>query len=219
MSFLYFHFTHQFFFSFIYFLVCLLYFACVYVIQNCNIIKAKRSSLERSVEHHSKCLKRTSFSGRDPLGERSITYACVYILGIHFRVPQTLLPSHASIQVLVVFLWMYSIILTTGYSSNLTAFLTVKRQPPSIETIKELRESRLNVFGVGPFFGNSMAQSENPHLRVSVPWCCTSSFFLFLFFYAFSPFLDFFLFSFSFSYWIPSDRILEQMSVYTIVQR
>ncbi|XP_037799226.1 uncharacterized protein LOC119594229 [Penaeus monodon] len=60
---------------------------------------------------------------------------------------------------------MYSIILTTGYSSNLTAFLTVKRQPPSIETIKELRESRLNVFGVGPFFGNSMAQSENPHLR------------------------------------------------------
>lgn len=93
----------------------------------------------------------------------------MYILGIHFRVPQRLLPIHASIQVIVVFLWMYSIILTTGYSSNLTAFLTVHRQPPSIETIRELRESDLKVFGVGPFFGNSMAQSENPHLRVRSP--------------------------------------------------
>lgn len=105
-------------------------------------------------------------SGHDPLGRHSFIYSCLYMVGIHFRESQTVLPRNPSTQVLVSFMWVYAIILTTGYSSNLTAFLTVTRQPDSIETIKELRHSRLNVLGVGPLIGNLMAQSVNPDLKV-----------------------------------------------------
>lgn len=106
------------------------------------------------------------YSGHDPLGRHSFIYSCLYMVGIHFRESQTVLPRNPSTQVLVSFMWVYAIILTTGYSSNLTAFLTVTRQPDSIETIKELRHSRLNVLGVGPLIGNLMAQSVNPDLKV-----------------------------------------------------
>ncbi|XP_063598936.1 uncharacterized protein LOC134775381 [Penaeus indicus] len=103
--------------------------------------------------------------GHDPLGRHSFIYSCLYMVGIHFRESQTVLPRNPSTQVLVSFMWVYAIILTTGYSSNLTAFLTVTRQPDSIETIKELRHSSLNVLGVGPLIGNLMAQSVNPDLK------------------------------------------------------
>nr|XP_027214737.1 glutamate receptor-like [Penaeus vannamei] len=103
--------------------------------------------------------------GHDPLGRHSLVYACLYMVGVHFRESQRLLPRNPSTQVLVSFMWVYAIILTTAYSSNLTAFLTVTRQPDSIETIKELRHSSLNVLGVGPLIGNLMAQSVNPDLK------------------------------------------------------
>ncbi|ROT74952.1 Variant Ionotropic Glutamate Receptor [Penaeus vannamei] len=107
----------------------------------------------------------TGSSGHDPLGRHSLVYACLYMVGVHFRESQRLLPRNPSTQVLVSFMWVYAIILTTAYSSNLTAFLTVTRQPDSIETIKELRHSSLNVLGVGPLIGNLMAQSVNPDLK------------------------------------------------------
>ncbi|KAG7164960.1 Glutamate receptor ionotropic, delta-2-like 14 [Homarus americanus] len=111
------------------------------------------------------CLtKLASFRG-EKMANSSLAYTSLYTAGMHFRSTQLQVPTSSSLQVLVVFLWLYIIILTTGYSSNLTAFLTVDRTPPGINTIKELYHSSLTVYGLGPFFGNNMAQSKNDHLR------------------------------------------------------
>ncbi|XP_042228916.1 ionotropic receptor 93a-like isoform X1 [Homarus americanus] len=111
------------------------------------------------------CLtKLASFRG-EKMANSSLAYTSLYTAGMHFRSTQLQVPTSSSLQVLVVFLWLYIIILTTGYSSNLTAFLTVDRTPPGINTIKELYHSSLTVYGLGPFFGNNMAQSMNDHLR------------------------------------------------------
>ena len=69
-------------------------------------------------------------------------------------------------QVFLSFLWIYCIIVTTAYSSNLTAFLTVRRLPKSFETIKGLRESGLNLGGQGPNFAALDTSEGNEHLSV-----------------------------------------------------
>ncbi|KAK3887590.1 hypothetical protein Pcinc_008294 [Petrolisthes cinctipes] len=56
-------------------------------------------------------------------------------------------------------------VLGISYSSNLTAFLTVVRQPRSIDTFKELLDSDLPVVGLGPIFGNLMKTSVNVYLK------------------------------------------------------
>ncbi|XP_071538858.1 glutamate receptor ionotropic, delta-2-like [Panulirus ornatus] len=111
------------------------------------------------------CLAKPSVSRSERLARRSIVFTSLYTFGMHFRLSQPLIPSRASLQVFVVFLWLYIIILTTGYSCNLTAFLTVDRKSPGIRTLKELYESQLRVFGLGPFFGNTMAESNNKYVR------------------------------------------------------
>ncbi|XP_063587837.1 glutamate receptor ionotropic, delta-1-like [Penaeus indicus] len=96
---------------------------------------------------------------------KSLLNASLYTLGLHLREPQAYLPSRRSTQVFVSFLWMYTIIIITGYCSNLTAFLTVARQPPSIDTVKQLYASGLNVAGLGYFFGKALQLSSNQYLR------------------------------------------------------
>ncbi|XP_037783475.1 glutamate receptor ionotropic, delta-1-like [Penaeus monodon] len=96
---------------------------------------------------------------------KSFLNASLYTFGLHLREPQAYLPSRRSTQVFVSFLWMYTIIIITGYCSNLTAFLTVARQPPSIDTVKELYASGLNVAGLGYFFGKALQLSSNQYLR------------------------------------------------------
>ncbi|KAK8385357.1 hypothetical protein O3P69_012292 [Scylla paramamosain] len=66
---------------------------------------------------------------------------------------------------MVAFMWLYVIIITTGYSSNLTAFLTVQRRPSSIETIRELYESKIPVVGLGEYFKYNMMQSVNKYVQ------------------------------------------------------
>ncbi|KAK4327406.1 hypothetical protein Pmani_002071 [Petrolisthes manimaculis] len=62
-------------------------------------------------------------------------------------------------------MWVYVIVLTVGYSTNLTAFLTVARSPPGVNTLLQLYQSSLTIFGLGPFFGNVMAASTISHIR------------------------------------------------------
>ncbi|KAK3889345.1 hypothetical protein Pcinc_006662 [Petrolisthes cinctipes] len=89
----------------------------------------------------------------------------MYTLGIHFRSAQHIVPTSTTLQVLVVFMWVYVIVLTVGYSSNLTAFLTVARSPPGVNTFLQLYQSSFPIFGLGPFFGNVMAASTISHIR------------------------------------------------------
>lgn len=70
------------------------------------------------------------------------------------------------LQVMVTFLWIYTIILTIAYSTNLIAFLLVSKSPNSIETVRELYDSGLKVAGVGDFYKKELAQASDPYLKV-----------------------------------------------------
>ena len=76
------------------------------------------------------------------------------------------------LQIVVAFLWIYGIIITTAYSSNLTAFLTVKRLPRAFDTIRGIRESGLQLGGQGPAFDAISESQGNKDLEVSKkpPW-------------------------------------------------
>lgn len=107
---------------------------------------------------------------------RSLQYACFYTFGVHFREPQVLAPQRNSTRVFVSFLWLYTMILTTAYCSNLTAFLTVTRQPQGVNTVRELHSSGMEVSGLGAFFKGALASAVDPYLQVGsrysgAYWC------------------------------------------------
>ncbi|XP_042869996.1 ionotropic receptor 93a-like [Penaeus japonicus] len=89
----------------------------------------------------------------------------LYAAGMHFRQPQHRLPARDSTRSFFLLLWFYAIVLTTSYSSNLTAFLTKSRQPKGMETIRELREASLPILCVNSFFKGSMVLSENKDIQ------------------------------------------------------
>ncbi|ROT78016.1 Variant Ionotropic Glutamate Receptor [Penaeus vannamei] len=56
-------------------------------------------------------------------------------------------------------------IITIAYSTNLTAFLLVTKQPQSMETIRDLHASGIEVSGVGKFYGDALASASDPYLQ------------------------------------------------------
>ncbi|XP_064103448.1 glutamate receptor 2-like [Macrobrachium nipponense] len=68
-------------------------------------------------------------------------------------------------KVWILFLSIHTLVLTTLYSGNLTAFLTVERRQPSIETIQELHESDRSVIGIGFYFKASFEESLNTYIK------------------------------------------------------
>ncbi|XP_064096225.1 ionotropic receptor 21a-like isoform X1 [Macrobrachium nipponense] len=106
-------------------------------------------------------------SGFEEPGFRHITLSIFYTCGAHFSYPLRNQPMGSGLKIFVVFLWIYILLISTGYRSNLTAFLTVVRQPASIETFKDLYESGLQVMGI-PFFKTSLEFSGNQYLRALV---------------------------------------------------
>ncbi|XP_068200627.1 glutamate receptor 2-like [Palaemon carinicauda] len=89
----------------------------------------------------------------------------LYSWGLYFRVSQSSLPRTTANQIWMSFLSVYVIVLTTCYSSNLTAFLTVERAGVSMETVRELYSSNLDVVTVGFFFKVSLEESGNVYLK------------------------------------------------------
>lgn len=73
----------------------------------------------------------------------------------------------ASTRIFVIFLWLYTMILTIAYSTNLTAFLLVRKSPAAIETIKDLYDSGLEVAAIGDIYKQGIASARDPNLRVS----------------------------------------------------
>ena len=86
---------------------------------------------------------------------------CLPIFYVYF-----LLVYILTFQVLISFMWIYSIVLTTAYSSNLTAFLSIQQFTKPIDTIEELAESTITVRGFGPFFQQQLAGAEDKNLKV-----------------------------------------------------
>ncbi|XP_047481622.1 ionotropic receptor 93a-like [Penaeus chinensis] len=104
-------------------------------------------------------------SGEEMAGLKTLSSSSLYYWGILLRISQARVPVQPSTQILVAFLWICSVILTVGYSSNLTAFLTVSRTPSGIETFSQLYGSRQEVIGMGTFFKISMISSRNKYLN------------------------------------------------------
>ncbi|XP_066976705.1 ionotropic receptor 21a-like [Macrobrachium rosenbergii] len=104
-------------------------------------------------------------SGGERTDLQSLNFAIMYALGIQFMEGQAHTPIRRGTQVFVSFLWLYATIITTVYSSNLTALLTVARQPSVIDTIRQLHESGMEVGGMGAIFGTALASSTNPYLQ------------------------------------------------------
>ena len=63
------------------------------------------------------------------------------------RSPNTT-PKHVPMRIYLGFFWMFAILITTAYSGNLIAFLTISQKTPPIKTLSQLGQSPLTLEGV-----------------------------------------------------------------------
>ncbi|KAK3865457.1 hypothetical protein Pcinc_028940 [Petrolisthes cinctipes] len=96
---------------------------------------------------------------------KSLSSSYFYAFAMHLREPTDRQPNTTSSQITVGFLWIYVMVLGISYGTNLTAFLTVTRQPRVIDTFKDFHDSGFSIVGLGPIFGNLMQRSENHYLK------------------------------------------------------
>ncbi|XP_045612798.2 ionotropic receptor 21a [Procambarus clarkii] len=82
---------------------------------------------------------------------QSLGFDTFYTLAMHCARDQRTEPQTDATRVYVLFLWLYTMILTIAYSSNLTAFLLVAKAPTGIETLKDLHDTGTEVSVVGTF--------------------------------------------------------------------
>ena len=70
------------------------------------------------------------------------------------------------LQIFLGLLWLYCIILTTSYSSNLIAFLTIPRRSKAFDTLEGLFNSGLTIFefGTAPhsIYAEPLSKSTDP---------------------------------------------------------
>ncbi|KAK3874138.1 hypothetical protein Pcinc_020898 [Petrolisthes cinctipes] len=88
-------------------------------------------------------------SGDEKTSLAKLGYSWGYSSGCHFQEPQTAEPRMDSTRIFVLFLWLYTMILSIVYSTNLTAFLLVTKAPTSIQTMEELYQSGREVASIG----------------------------------------------------------------------
>ncbi|XP_064101802.1 glutamate receptor ionotropic, kainate 5-like [Macrobrachium nipponense] len=113
--------------------------------------------------------KASNFFGSEEPHLQSFSYSNFYTYSMIIRVSQIKVPFRPATQIWFVFLSLYCLVVTTGYCSNLTTFLTVERPRPMMESLKELYASQLDVLAVGYFFKESLVQSGNAYLKGLVP--------------------------------------------------
>ncbi|XP_047499547.1 ionotropic receptor 21a-like [Penaeus chinensis] len=63
--------------------------------------------------------------------------------------------------------WLYCFIVTTAYTANLVAFLTIPVFPARIQTVKQLAESsyRVSMYDYGEFVPGALRSSEDTHYK------------------------------------------------------
>ncbi|KAK4308279.1 hypothetical protein Pmani_020032 [Petrolisthes manimaculis] len=94
-----------------------------------------------------------------------IGFSWYYAFGLHFCESQVVEPRMNSTRIFVLFLWLYTMILTIAYSTNLTAFLLVQKPAASMDTIKELYESGRELALIGQGLTLSIAKSKDPYIK------------------------------------------------------
>lgn len=106
-------------------------------------------------------------SGSEAAHLGQLSFSWYYTFGMHFCETQQAVPNMDSTRIFVTFLWLYTMVITIGYSTNLTAFLLVRKAPDAIETIKDLYDSGLEVAAIGDIYKAGIASASDPYLRVS----------------------------------------------------
>ncbi|XP_068250105.1 probable glutamate receptor [Palaemon carinicauda] len=106
----------------------------------------------------------SSAVGKEDSHYGSILSSSLCTIGIHFSHPMAVMPKRPSSQIFIAFLLIYSLILSIGYRSNLTSFLTIARTPKKIETFKDLYDSGFSIKGFQWFY-NAFNHSGNFYLR------------------------------------------------------
>ncbi|KAK7084147.1 hypothetical protein SK128_027038 [Halocaridina rubra] len=104
-------------------------------------------------------------SGGEKKFFQSFLTASQYAFAAHTLETQVTQPARLNMRIFICVLWMYTFIITTAYSSNLTAYLTVVQTPVSMETVKEIYNSKTEVSGLGGFFRGALASSVDPYLQ------------------------------------------------------
>ncbi|KAK7068486.1 hypothetical protein SK128_010417 [Halocaridina rubra] len=89
---------------------------------------------------------------------------------MHLAKSHDQVPKRTSTQVYIAFLYIYCFILTVVYSTNLTAYLTVKKAPKSMETIQEVHDSGVHLVGMDDFFEKMLGSSPDPNLQKLPPF-------------------------------------------------
>ncbi|KAK3876187.1 hypothetical protein Pcinc_019008 [Petrolisthes cinctipes] len=95
----------------------------------------------------------------------TLDFSWYYSFGLHFCESQVVEPRMNSTRIFVLFLWLYTMILTIAYSTNLTAFLVVHKPSKQIETVKELSESNLELSVYLPGLTSAISSSLDPHVQ------------------------------------------------------
>ncbi|XP_050697659.1 ionotropic receptor 21a-like [Eriocheir sinensis] len=103
--------------------------------------------------------------GEEVKSLQSLAASWYYALALHCCEAQVSLPRMQSTRIFVATLWLYTTIITIIYSTNLTAFLLVAKPPQTIESIRDLHASGLEVSAVGSFYGDALLSASDPYLQ------------------------------------------------------
>ncbi|XP_066975406.1 glutamate receptor ionotropic, delta-2-like [Macrobrachium rosenbergii] len=91
----------------------------------------------------------------------SLSYDYLYITASLTMRSGYVVPSHTPLQIYVGFVGIFCLIISTAYSANLVAFLSVTQMSAPIDTIKDLAASGLRIGGV-EFWKTQFAASIDP---------------------------------------------------------
>ncbi|XP_069938725.1 glutamate receptor ionotropic, delta-1 isoform X3 [Cherax quadricarinatus] len=96
---------------------------------------------------------------------QQVGYCYMYTFGLHIQRALPSLPRSSPTRILLGALWLYALILTLAYCTNLTAYLIVAKTPASMDTVRQLKASGVDVAGLGYFYKNALSSSTDPDLR------------------------------------------------------
>lgn len=106
-----------------------------------------------------------AFSSRlEPREFRSLSYGYLYVLGSLSSRSLNLTPHGPSLRMYVGVVWLATLILSTAYSANLVAFLSVTQLAAPINTLQQLAKSGLRLGGHA-FWKTQFRASIDPVVR------------------------------------------------------
>ncbi|XP_064101713.1 uncharacterized protein LOC135212197 [Macrobrachium nipponense] len=128
------------------------------------VLGSKDKIRPRAINYVMNCTKIQQVGKKSEPCELS-SAAGTYNLALHLSEPPVAFPKQSTTMIYTLFLSIYCFILSIAYSTNLTAFLTVKKDPPRMETIQDLHESGMGVSAASAFYKDMFMESPDASLH------------------------------------------------------